>query len=144
MPPPVAVASYLQAHGWPDARPTSAGVTGTGQILWAVASRPARPDEDELVRDWIAEADRAAAAAGAALGVLVLPRDGYPSARAASWWALLDIGQLARLTNTGLPLSLPEVASAPVRMHLSTAVVLLRSAGHGEPLAQGAAAEVSA
>lgn len=147
-----AVVRYLQTHGWPYAeRRALAGaqdlgdVTGTPGLAWEVkGGRAAEQASDGLLSDWLAETEVERTHAGADIGVLVTKRSGYGPARAASWWAHLDVRQLARLTQ-GDAADMPDTAAAaPVRMHLSTAVLLLRAAGYGEPLAQEAAAEVSA
>ncbi|WP_435109417.1 hypothetical protein [Nocardiopsis synnemataformans] len=133
--PEDAVTDYLQGHGWPDAEATMVGIRGTGRVLWRCpGSATAEYSGDGLVGDWLDEVQDAADLAGAALGVLVTPREDYGAARVASWWAHVDVSALARLMSAGV--DVPEVAqAAPVRMHLSTAVVLLRAAGLGAPLA---------
>ncbi|MFF8768518.1 hypothetical protein ACF07Q_28720 [Nocardiopsis dassonvillei] len=135
--PEDAVADYLSTHGWPDAEATMTGIRGTGRVLWhCPGPATAERSGDGLIGDWLDEVQDAADLAGAALGVLVTPREDYGAARVASWWAHLDVPGLARLMSAGMPV--PDVAqAAPVRMHLSTATVLLRAAGLGVPLVVG-------
>lgn len=128
-----AVTGYLQQHGFPSAESTLAGITGTGRILWDVTSLSAEHAGDTLLTDWIEDTRRAATRHGAALGVLVTPRADYGTSRVASWWAHLDISALSRAMRGALDLP-AEVSSGPVRMYLSTAVLLARAAGHGTPL----------
>ncbi|WP_435107818.1 hypothetical protein [Nocardiopsis synnemataformans] len=135
--PEDAVTQYLITHGWPDAEATMVGIRGTGRVLWRCpGSATAERSGDGLIGDWLDEVQDAADLAGAALGVLVTPREDYGPARVASWWAHLDVQALARVVAAGM--DVPDVVQeAPVRMHLSTAVVLLRSAGLGAPLVVG-------
>lgn len=130
-----ALAAHLAAHGWPDAEATLAGIRGTGRVLWYVpGDRTAEHAGDGLVGDWLDEAQTLAADVHADIGVLVTRRESYGRARLTSWWAWLDIAALSRIVRADL--AVPEVITAgPVAMHLSTAIVLLRVAGLGEPLA---------
>lgn len=133
-----AVVAYLREHGFPHAeRRALAGaedrgdITGTPGIVWEVkAGRAAETAADGLVADWLHETQRERDNARAAYGVLVLKRPGYGPSRAASWWAVWPLGVLA-------PPHLRDMVDqlAPVRMHLSTVVELLRSSGYGQPLA---------
>ncbi|WP_160051448.1 hypothetical protein [Nocardiopsis sp. FR26] len=133
----LALAAYLEGHGWPDATAAMTGITGTGRVLWyAPGARTAEDAGDSLVGDWLDETQALAEDARAALGVLVTARRDFGPARIASWWAWLDVEALARLMRADLPV--PDVvAQAPMPMHLSTATVLLRAAGLGTPLAVG-------
>lgn len=133
MTPPDAVAGYLAGHGWPRAEYTMRGITGTGRILWDASPLAAEHAGDTLIADWVEDTRRSARRRGAFIGVLVTPQKDYGTNRVASWWAHVDIGALAHVMRGALDLP-AEAASGPVRMHLSTAAVLLRSAGLGAPL----------
>ncbi|MBB4935679.1 hypothetical protein F4561_006588 [Lipingzhangella halophila] len=137
-----AVVRYLQAHGWPSAeRRALAGehdlgdITGCPGLVWEVKSgRAAENAGDGLINDWLAETVQERVAARADVGVLVTKRAGYGPARAASWWAHLTIGGLRPLL--GVPSPVDAVCAEPIRMHLSTAVGVLRAAGYGDPVAE--------
>ena len=137
--PEQAVTNYLQGHGFPSAESTMKGITGTGRIWWDVTSLSAEHAGDTLLTDWIEDTRRAARRRGAALGVLVTPRADYGTGRVASWWAHLPVDALARAMRGALALP-DEVSAGPVRMHLSTAVLLTRAAGYGTPLGMDVAA----
>lgn len=131
--PEHAVTEYLQGHGWPDAESTLAGISGTPGIAWVVQGRPAEHAGDSLVGDWLEDTEAARERSGAALGVLVTRRADYGTARVASWWAHVDVATLARMVRAGV--TVPDtVQLAPMRMHLSLAVHLIRTAGYGAPL----------
>ncbi|GAA1994216.1 hypothetical protein GCM10009799_20380 [Nocardiopsis rhodophaea] len=136
-----AVVRFLRSHGWPHAeRRALAGavdlgdITGTPGVVWEVKSgRTAEQAGDGLVADWLAETDTERQHAGADVGILITKRAGYGPARAASWWAHVDGGTAAALLGAHRPLP-ADVAAVPLRLHLSTAVSLLRGAGYGDPL----------
>lgn len=137
--PEQAVTNYLTDHGFPSAESTMCGIVGTGRVLWVVAYREAEHAGDDLLADWVDQNRIDAQTRNADLGVLVTPRADYGTNRVASWWAHLDIGALARVARGALDLP-AEVAAGPVRMHLSTAVLLTRAAGYGTPLGMDVAA----
>ncbi|MFE3461337.1 hypothetical protein ACFXKD_27650 [Nocardiopsis aegyptia] len=130
----ITLAAHLQGHGWPAAEATMRGIIGTGRVLWRTPGPYiAEQVGDSLIGDWLDETQDDADRAGAAVGVLVTLRQDYGPGRVASWWAHLDVQSLARITHAGM--DVPDVAqAAPVRMHVSTAVLLLRTAGLGDPL----------
>lgn len=129
----LAATQYLAGHGFPEAESTLSGITGTGRILWDVTSLSAEDAGDTLLTDWIEDTRRAATRRGAALGVLVTPRQDYGTNRVASWWAHVDVSALTRAMRGALVLP-DDVSAEPVRMNLSTAVLLTRAAGYGAPL----------
>lgn len=133
-----AVVAYLRGHGFPHAeRRALAGaedrgdITGTPGVVWEVkAGRAAETASDGLVSDWLDDTMRERLNAGADCAVLVLKRPGFGPGRAASWWAVLP---LAALVAPGKRGHIGDMA--PVRMHLSTVVEVLRASGYGQPLA---------
>ena len=140
MTPELAVTGYLADHGWPSAEATmNRGIDGTDRVLWVVAYRGAEHAGDDLLADWVDQARADAQARGRDLGVLVTPRADYGPARVASWWAHVDVDALSRAMRGRLALP-DDVAAGTVRMHLSTAVLLVRAAGYGTPLGMGEAA----
>jgi hypothetical protein len=143
-----AVVAYLRTHGWPAAeRRALAGaadlgdITGTPALVWEVkGGYRAETAGDGIIASWLLETESERIHAGADIGILVLKQRAYGPRRAGFWSAVMTVGTLAQLVEaTVWP---PEdITLAPVRMHLSTAVVLLRSAGYGDPLpAEDAAA----
>lgn len=142
-----AVVAYLRAHGWPSAeRRALAGaqdlgdITGTPGIVWEIkGGKAAESASDGLIEDWLAETVRECENARAELGVLVTKRPGYGPARAASWWAHVDLTDWAYVAGAMPPVP-EDLLSAPLRMHLSTMVGILRAAGYGEPLVEAVAA----
>ena len=137
--PEQAVTNYLQGHGFPSAESTMRGISGTGRVLWVVAYREAEHAGDALLADWIDQNRIDAQNRNADLGVLVTPRADYGPGRVASWWAHLPVDALARAMRGALVLP-DEVSAGPVRMHLSTAVLLTRAAGYGTPIGMESAA----
>lgn len=141
-----AVVKYLREHGFPHAeRRALAGahdlgdITGTPGICWEIKSgRAAEQASDGLISDWLEETEREATNAAAAFGILVTKRPGYGPNRAASWWAHVDLPTLYCLSQATRPLPVHLLAQ-PVRLHLSTLVPLLHTAGYGTPTPEVAA-----
>jgi hypothetical protein len=129
-----AVTGYLAGHGWPEAEATMVGIRGTGRVLWLVRGETAEDAGDSLIGDWLDEAQAQAEEVGADVGVLVTGRRDYGTARVATWWAHLDVQTVARIMRAGMVVP-DTVAQHPMPMYLSMAVVLLRAAGLGTPLA---------
>lgn len=103
-------------------------------ICWEIkGGNKAENAGDQLISDWLNETDTERINATAEIGVLVTKRPGYGTARVASWWAHMEIATAGRLMDVWKPVPF-EVYTAPVRMHLSAAVTLLRHAGYGSPL----------
>jgi hypothetical protein len=143
-----AVVAYLRAHGWPTAeRRALAGaadlgdIVGTPGLVWEIkGGYKAETAGDGIVASWLLETESERINARADVGVLVMKQRAYGPKRAGFWSAAMTVGTAAQLLEaTTWP---PEDATlAPVRMHLATAVTLLRAAGYGTPLpAEDAAA----
>lgn len=141
-----AVVRYLKDHGWPHAERRAltgaldcGDITGTPGICWEVkGGKTAEQASDGLIRDWLDETETERGHAGADIGILVTKRAGFGPARAASWWAHLDLMTLYALAGARAPLP-SSVSSQPVRLHLSTLVPLLHAAGYGTPTGEVAA-----
>jgi hypothetical protein len=134
-----AVARYLAVSGFPHAERRAlrgtldAGdITGTPGICWEVkGGEAAKTASDLLVSNWLYETADEAGNAGADVGVLVMQRRGIGPANAGRWWAAFLMPDLVALLG-GAPWPgdrLPEV-----RMSLQSAVLILRTAGYGQPL----------
>ncbi|WP_017616363.1 hypothetical protein [Nocardiopsis salina] len=135
------VVRYLREHGWPDAeRRALAGgndlgdVTGTPGLCWEIKSgRVAeRATDGDIVR-WLDETETERENSGADLGILITKRAGYSAERVGDWWAHLDLMTLFAVVSARAPLA-PTILGEPVRMHVSTLVELLHTAGYGTPL----------
>lgn len=132
-----AVVNYLRTAGFPHAErralrgAADAGdVTGTPGLCWQVkGGDAARNASDTDITRWLAQAERQRATGGAGYAILVVQREHVGPGRAGIWWAYLDIQDVARLTNDGIPQWTAD--SFPVRMHLDSACALLREAGYG-------------
>lgn len=134
-----AVVRYLRTHGWPSAeRRALAGgtdlgdITGTPGLCWEIkGGATAEAAGDQLITDWLDETETERANAGADLGILVTKRASYGAARTAWWWAHMDLTTLSAILRARR--SIPaDLATAPARMHLHTAVALLHAAGYGD------------
>ena len=133
-----AVCRYLAAHGFPHAERRSlkgsldqGDITGTPGVVWEVkGGQAAKTASDGLVAEWLAETDTERVNAGCNVGVLVLQRAGIGPANAGRWWAVLHLCDVAPRE----ALAHRDLYVAPVRMHLSDAVLLLRARGYGQPL----------
>lgn len=141
-----AVVRYLRTHGWPHAERRSLGgahdlgdITGTPGVCWEIKSgKTAERASDGLIADWLDETEAERRNAGADIGILVTKRPGYGPNRAASWWAHVDLPTFYCLSQATRPLPVHLLAQ-PVRLHLSTLVPLLHTAGYGTPTPEVAA-----
>lgn len=137
-----AVVRYLRGAGWPHAErralrgtQDAGDITGTPGICWEVkGGAAAKSASDNQIAEWMRQAEKERAAAAANHGILVVQRAGYGPARAESWWACLDIQDVAELTSGGMPF---EADSFTVRMSLFDACALLRHAGYGSEVSDG-------
>lgn len=135
------VVKYLRTNGWPSAeRRALAGgndlgdVTGTPGLCWEIKSgRVAERATDGDIIRWLDETETERENAGADLGVLITKRAGYSADRVGDWWAHLDMMTAFAVVSARVPLA-PTILGEPVRMHLSTLVELLHTAGYGTPL----------
>lgn len=158
-----AVAAYLAANGWPHAEPRvlygandQGDITGTPGICWQVkGGEQAHTATDGNIDTWMSDLQFQVDNANADVGVLVVKRQGYGAQRVHLWWAYmtlhtttwLGVGpeyEYDELSNyypripllpPNLPLLPPNLAVTPVRMHLHSAVALVRHAGYGNPIA---------
>jgi hypothetical protein len=134
-----AVVKYLLGHGFPHAeRRALAGaadlgdITGTPGIMWECkAGQAAYNASDGQVEAWLEECERQRMNARADIGVLVMDRRSYGLGRAGQTWAVFHGEALA---GPGHPLA--ALGVWPVRMHLESAVLLLRGRGYGDALGQ--------
>jgi hypothetical protein len=141
------VVKVLQRNGFPYAERRSlkgakdqGDITGTPGVCWEVkGGNAARNASDLLVTAWLAETERERVNAGADVGVLVVARKGIGDANADHWWAILRLIAVVDLTIGNDDFVQPDTWSymdaAPVRMHLADALLLLRGANYGEPVA---------
>lgn len=128
-----AVVTYLRPW-WPhvERRALMGGndcgdITGTPGVCWEVkGGKAAERAGDGQVALWLAETERERRNAKADVGVLVMKRAGIGAARAGQWWAVLPLNIVSDLYDI-------TSGHRPVRVHLSTAVDLLRRAGYGDP-----------
>jgi hypothetical protein len=110
-------------------------IDGTPGIVWQVKSlRPASRAE-AAVPGWLVETEQQRRDARAAVGVLVVRREGLTARR---WWAFVTLRTLYGLADgfsgsltAGMPTS---SLAAPVRLELGDACLLLRAHGFGEPV----------
>ena len=103
-----------------------------GLIGQSKALRPANAAE-RAVPGWLAETEAQRTAAGAAVGLLIVRRDG--TADVGEWWAWLYLHDLLETASGRTPERIaPYPVFAPVRLLVADAVTLLRGAGWGEPL----------
>ena len=138
-----AVVNYLKRHGWPHAERRSLNgaydrgdVAGCPGIVWEVkAGNAAMNASDAQVEAWMQEAEVERVNDNADIGILVMKRKGISGTRAGEWWAVLDGGVFADLVYEPEPGAKPfsRTIDAPVRVHLATAVELLRDCGFGDP-----------
>lgn len=146
-----AVVRFLAAHGWPSAERRAltgaldcGDITGTPGLCWEVkGGRAAEQASDGLISDWLEETERERLNASADLGILVTKRPGYGPARAASWWAHLDMATWMDLCRGRTPLT-PDLFTEPTHMRLSGLVPVLHAAGYGTPPVEAPAVEVRA
>lgn len=86
---------------------------------------------DGLVQKWLEETEAERRNAGADIGLLVMKRAGYGPKRAGEWWCVMDIQDFTSLVIGSLARLVGTTYGTPVRMHLRTAVALLKAAGYG-------------
>lgn len=99
--------------------------------------RSAELASDGQVVAWMTETEVERQNSGSDYGLLVMKRSGYGPARAADWWCVVPAWQFLSLL--GIPQH-PLTGSAPVRLHLATAIRLLRLAGYGDQIDKDIAA----
>jgi hypothetical protein len=129
---------WLRANGFPHAeRRALAGIndlgdiTGTPGIAWECKSGDAAHNaSDGQVAKWLDETERERIAAKADLGVLLLDRSGYGEKRCGETWAIIrainwPLGNLDTLSVIG---------HRPIRMHLTSMLLILRTLGYGDEL----------
>lgn len=133
-----AVVRHLRKSGFPNAERRAltgahdqGDVTGTAGICWEVkGGKAAKTASDGQVAAWLAETDTERVNARADIGVLVMARAGIGPDNAGRWWAILHFANV----NAGVGLASQQLFTAPVRMHLADAVLLLRAFGYGDSL----------
>lgn len=142
------VAKYLQVSGFPGAERTvrtgyrtgkrefrdQGDIDGTPGIVWQI--KAVAENKWYQVPQYMADTDKQRDAAGADLGVLVIPRPRH--ADPATWWAHLWCHDLLRVAGTTSPSASSTAIPAPVhrflvRLELGHLVPLLRMAGYGTP-----------
>lgn len=136
-----AVVRYLRDHGWPHAErralrgnQDAGDITGTPGVCWSVkAGEYARQPSDRQVAQWLAELETQRVNAGAAHGLLITRR--HRTGDPGHWWAYIPAATLTALVD-GRPAGGAQWVVTP----LWQAVGLLRSAGYGDPLPEGATA----
>jgi hypothetical protein len=137
-----ATVRYLIANGFPLAERRSmkglldqGDITGTPGICWEVkGGAAAKGASDGQVQLWLHETETERENARADIGVLVMSRAGIAARSAGRWWAVLLVGDVAHLAHGFAPERVPPKYFAPVRLHLSDAVWLLRLGGYGTAL----------
>lgn len=142
-----AVVRYLRTHGYPGAerralrgRDDAGDITGCpGLAIEVKGGKQAINASDSLVASWLIETESERVAAGADIGLLVIKRSGIGTTNVDRWWAVMTANTVAVLLAAG-EYPPDRVGLAPVRMHLGSALVLLRAAGYGEPLPDEAVA----
>lgn len=129
---------YLRANGFPGAElRNQAGAHDKGDIIGCVGvcweckgGHAAERASDLQIDTWLhgeTETERVNAAAD--VGILVTKRKAIGARNAGQWWAHVTVRTLHELLVGYRP---PGASyGAPIRMHLSDAVVLLRHAGYG-------------
>lgn len=130
-----AVVRWLRLNGWPHAeRRALAGagdlgdITGTPGLAWECKAGAAAHDaSDAVLEKWMRETETERVNAAADIGILVVARRrvGDRPERVGRHWALLRGFDV---------FGLPTGPGNPVRVHLATAVKLLRASGYGDPL----------
>lgn len=133
-----AVVRYLRDHGWPHAErralrgtEDAGDITGTPGVCWSVKGGAyAHDPSDRQVAEWLAELDKQRIHAGAGWGVLVTRR--WRAGDPERWWAWLSCDAVILIGGgPAVPRRALADVTDPVRMHLVTAVRLLRVAGYG-------------
>lgn len=133
-----ACVQWLRVNGFPNAeRRALAGIhdlgdiTGTPGIVWECKSGyTAYNASDGQVAKWLDETERERAAAKADLGVLLLDRAGYGPMRNGETWAVIrpNYWPFANLN------PLRAIGDRPVRLHLASMSLILRTLGYGDPI----------
>ena len=148
-----AVTRYAQGYGFPYAeRRALSGSLDRGDInlcpgviVETKGGAQAETASDALIRAWLKETDRQRVNANAAVGVLVTKRRMIGHSRAGDWSAWLTLRDLHALGWT--PLALPGLPNGagrfahlttPIRLTWHDALTMLRAAGYGAPLEEGA------
>ena len=137
------VVNFLKAHGFPHAeRRALTGTLDKGDIAGCIGicievkgGRAAEDASDGQIEKWLAETERERVNANADIGILVVKRRGISRTRAGEWWAVVDLGVLADLIyepENGIK-PFTRFFNTPARIHLATAVELLRDCGYGDP-----------
>lgn len=140
------VVAYLRVSGFPGAERTvrtgyrngnrefrdRGDIDGTPGIVWQI--KAVAECEWYRVPQFMLETDQQKNAAGADIGILVIPRPRY--AHPAEWWAHVWYDDTHRLvagddTPPGVP---PATLRFPIRMELQELLPLLRLAGYGTTL----------
>lgn len=85
---------------------------------------------DKQVAKWLEETEAERRNAGADIGLLVMKRASYGEKRAGEWWCVMSVQTFTFLAGGSLA-RLVGICGTPVRMHLRTAVALLKAAGYG-------------
>jgi hypothetical protein len=138
-----AVVRYLVKNGFPHAERRSlkgsfdqGDITGTPGICWEVkGGEKAKRASDGQILLWLDETETERVNSRENVGVLVVQRAGIGLPNAGRWWAILPLEDVVDLSLPSRPLGMAvPLDGAPVRMHLSDAVELLRAAGYGEEL----------
>ena len=141
----VALANYLQTHGWPEARRAvitgyrnhhtevadPGDIRGTPGIVWSMKN-VARDQVDRHIDQWMAELDNMNGLGDhlGGLPLLVVKRAGH--ANPARWWCYLRLRWLDELR--GIQPDRLDAEQHPVRLELATIVELLNHAGYTRPL----------
>jgi len=109
-----------------------------GVIVEVKGGTAARTASDTQILEWLLEAEKERANAGAAHALLVTQRAGYGPARAEHWWAHWRVGDLLLIREAITPdlygRDHEYANDAPVRLTLAAALAQLRAGGYGEPL----------
>lgn len=137
-----AIVRYLNIDGFPQAERSAlhgnmdrGDITGTPGIAWeSKGGKAAETASDAQIMAWLSDTEVERQNASAAYGVLVTKRAGIGPNRAGEWWAHFYLGALVRLTAGPEAVVPAELSWQPVRMHLRTAVRILRAAGYGDLL----------
>jgi hypothetical protein len=103
-----------------------------GVVIEVKGGAAARTASDGLIDAWLIETERERVHARADVAFLVIQRPGVGPTNAHRWWAWFRLGWLLPLVG-GRGHELGN-ADAAVRLHLDTALQLLRAAGYGDPL----------
>lgn len=133
------VVAFLNANGWPNAERRAlrgikdvGDITGIpGLIIEVKAGHAAWNASDNQVDLWLGETEVERSNASEHLGVLVVARR---QRNVRDWWACLWLDQLVWLTTGASSGHFDDTRRTPVRTTLAHLVILLRSAGWGDPI----------